>query len=361
MKYEVIGWTYPCDARYPMHGFISPCVDRAVIAELKRGGYAFRTEGRSLYLPVLNDGTCVDYSQDGWNRVMAAAWGGDTGWLDGRGNCPGSGVDTDRILWREQLCETFTIPLSESEFEAARDGSMRILARIYDDFARNIDIDDFIVFTCGRGGKLKVQVTDVHIAENFEKLLSKTSAPVNGGEGKLAFDVEEFGFQSGTSIAEAAAALRAEGGEEGEREFGAAAFAFTRSFHSCKTYVRTNVLESADIAAVERALYAVSAEWQKTENSFSHNFGYTIGMNTEYRTDVNIMIRKTIGELVGKEEALKKIAKEAGLKFYLVIVPEIAALSDVVSPILSLEDDIIEFLYKSGVKMDLDYYILADS
>lgn len=39
--------------------------------------------------------------------------------------------------------------------------------------------------------------------------------------------------------------------------------------------------------------------------------------------------------------------------------PYSVADSDKTDELLSLDDDIIEFLYKSGAKLDLDYYILT--
>lgn len=82
-----------------------------------------------------------------------------------------------------------------------------------------------------------------------------------------------------------------------------------------------------------------------------------IGLNKNYDVDINNMIRKTIFDLLGKEEEIKKYLKENKIEAFLEIVPEIASKSNESKPILSLDEDIIEFLYKSGIRMDLDYYI----
>ena len=79
------------------------------------------------------------------------------------------------------------------------------------------------------------------------------------------------------------------------------------------------------------------------------------GKNQEYNVNINNMIRRTISDYLGHEEEIKKFLKDNKLEGFLEIVPEIHQ-SDI-KPVLSLEDDIIEFLYKSGIRMDLDYYI----
>jgi hypothetical protein len=69
------------------------------------------------------------------------------------------------------------------------------------------------------------------------------------------------------------------------------------------------------------------------------------------------MIRVTLGDIIDKAELLCKMRVQMNYEYYLVIVPKIESDSDEPSPILSLDKDIIEFLYKSGAQHDLDYYI----
>lgn len=81
-------------------------------------------------------------------------------------------------------------------------------------------------------------------------------------------------------------------------------------------------------------------------------------VNNEYDADVNNMIRKTAGRYYGKEDSLKKMLERTGAGLYLVIVVRIAKDGEEPYPVLSLDDDVIGFLYKSGAKEDLDYYIV---
>ena len=81
------------------------------------------------------------------------------------------------------------------------------------------------------------------------------------------------------------------------------------------------------------------------------------GKNTEYNVDINNMIRRTIFDFLGHEEEVRQFLKDNKVEAFLEIVPEISTKSNDPKPILSLDDDIIKFLYTSGIRMDLDYYI----
>lgn len=107
-----------------------------------------------------------------------------------------------------------------------------------------------------------------------------------------------------------------------------------------------------DKPAVERALAALgcAAVWDR--------HGFVIGRNCAYDVDVNNMLRVTLADAFGKERELARLASEYGVKISLVIVPQIAADSTEPNQLLSLDGDIIEFLYKSGAALDLDYYIV---
>ena len=83
-----------------------------------------------------------------------------------------------------------------------------------------------------------------------------------------------------------------------------------------------------------------------------------IGFNDRYRVNVNEMIRKTLFELADKTALLDDLRRRYDLTYYLEIVPEIASGSDEPTPILSLDEDIVEFLARTGARHDLDYYIL---
>lgn len=89
---------------------------------------------------------------------------------------------------------------------------------------------------------------------------------------------------------------------------------------------------------------------------FRHSF--EIGLNEEYSVYVSDMVRVTLKDLFGKEEQILEIKRRFNLTTSLIIVPHIVADSELPNQCLSLDDDIIEFLYKSGTSMDLDYYII---
>ena len=83
-----------------------------------------------------------------------------------------------------------------------------------------------------------------------------------------------------------------------------------------------------------------------------------IGRNELYEDDINIMIRVTLKELFGKEEALLDLKARYELEYYLIRVPLILLDSDEQFPNLSLDEDIVEFMYKTRTIDDLDYFIM---
>lgn len=89
-----------------------------------------------------------------------------------------------------------------------------------------------------------------------------------------------------------------------------------------------------------------------------HRHYFEIGRNTDYDVYVSDMCRATLKDLFGKEERIAELTKKYGLSTILSIVPYIAADSAEPKQCLSLDDDIIAFLHKSGASMDLDYYVV---
>ena len=71
-----------------------------------------------------------------------------------------------------------------------------------------------------------------------------------------------------------------------------------------------------------------------------------IGFNESYNVDINVMVRETLKDLVSKSERLVEFKNGGNLEYYLVLVPEIASSGKEPKQILSLESDILEFLYK---------------
>ena len=85
-----------------------------------------------------------------------------------------------------------------------------------------------------------------------------------------------------------------------------------------------------------------------------------IGTNYEFDVDINVMLRKSLKDLFGKEEILVELRKKYCLEYYLERVPTLIANSEIPNQLLSLDSDIIEFMYKTGAHDDFDYYILTN-
>ncbi len=82
-----------------------------------------------------------------------------------------------------------------------------------------------------------------------------------------------------------------------------------------------------------------------------------IGRNEVFDIDINVMIRKSIKDLIGKEDILLKLKNKYNLEYYIERVPWLVANTEKPRQILSLDNDIIAFMYKAQVSDDLDYYI----
>lgn len=98
-----------------------------------------------------------------------------------------------------------------------------------------------------------------------------------------------------------------------------------------------------------------------TDNDFSISLKkqkIEIGRNDYLNIDINIMIRETLKKIFGKENILVELKEKYGLEYYLVRVVYIKSEEGEIHPILSLDNDIIEFIYKTKAKEDLDYYII---
>ena len=131
--------------------------------------------------------------------------------------------------------------------------------------------------------------------------------------------------------------------------------------HKCRTYFRI----IGDIEANE-LLSTLNVKADKIVNKGDINpkskkvWEYNdvkIGLNEKYNVDINEMIRETLKDLIPQTEMLANLKKEYNLGYYLVLVPEIYSDSDEPKQYLSLERDIIEFLYLTETEVDLDYYV----
>lgn len=121
--------------------------------------------------------------------------------------------------------------------------------------------------------------------------------------------------------------------------------------HGIRTYLRV-CFDSEPQGLFDALTRNFDCPWQKEK------YAYRTEVNTNYDVDVNNMLRVTLAPFFGKEEEMKNIANEFGVEFVLEIVPELYASSPQPTPILSLDKDIVAFLYLSGASHDLDLYLL---
>lgn len=103
---------------------------------------------------------------------------------------------------------------------------------------------------------------------------------------------------------------------------------------------------------VEKELQELGATYEKKTHHFQVN------KNEEYQVYISDMVRDVIVPFVGKEKYLLHLQKKYDLSYTLEIVPTIDLTSQEVRPCLSLDPDIIAFLYLTNTQFDLDYYIL---
>lgn len=121
--------------------------------------------------------------------------------------------------------------------------------------------------------------------------------------------------------------------------------------HSCRTYFSI-ACDDNNRAAVKNYLTEI------TDELIESGRGFIIGLNEDYDVDVNVMLRLTLKSLFGKEDKIKFLYEAFGAATTLEVVPYISDTCENPQQILSIDKDIIEFLYKSGATYDLDYYIV---
>lgn len=358
MKYKVIGWTYDTDRDYPYHAHLTPCVERAVIAELREKGYVFGGDAHEDHCPVLNDGTLVSYSWRGWGAVMAKARGeahGDYDYMkyymnalipEDKIKLPPHEVDEKQIVPRQSLRDTFVMHLADEPYAQMEQEKKLVEFRLFDEKRRRIDIGDRIEFV--RIGHEKERlfrdVAGFCVGEDFEDLFDCYL----DGIGVLSEHPEACGCDRPITPKEFAKSMHAYYSPEKEKKYSVMAISVRPPMHTCKTYLR---LCPYDMLFAEEFVqkFLPETDFPPKLNSFL--------VNEEYDVDVNVMIRKTIAPLLGREREVKELLDQSFGNLYLTIVPWIETKSDEPAPILSLDDDIIAFLYLSGIKMDLDYYV----
>lgn len=131
--------------------------------------------------------------------------------------------------------------------------------------------------------------------------------------------------------------------------------------HTLKTYFyivgnfdSNNILSTLQVTADE---IINKGDILPLSKKTSQNSRIKIGVNTDYNVDVNAMLKITLKDLILKTDILLSLKNKYNLEYYLVIVPKIVAKSESPNPLLSVDEDIVEFLYLTKTKMDLDYYV----
>ncbi|MGN1104188.1 MAG: DUF4279 domain-containing protein [Candidatus Coproplasma sp.] len=120
--------------------------------------------------------------------------------------------------------------------------------------------------------------------------------------------------------------------------------------NECRTYLR--------IIAEERYLDDIMGAISQIVPCKKVKDSVVVGDNNLYDSDVNVMLRTTLGALMGNEQTLLELKDKYSAELWLIIVAYLSTQTSDPYPVLSLDRDIVEFLYKSGAEYDLDYYIV---
>ncbi len=132
-----------------------------------------------------------------------------------------------------------------------------------------------------------------------------------------------------------------------------------KALHSCYTYFSIHLNDGLkqNLNEVKSAIEQIIKDVFKETPKWKRNH-LSIGFNASFQINVNDMLRITLKNLFGKEKEILKLKNKYNLSTFLEIVPTIAFSSEEPRQILSLEPDIIDFLYKTKTIVDLDYYII---
>ncbi len=183
MKYKVIGWVDEYSG-YPKHKVITAPVSNAIIKEIRKNKYLFGGDYHDHCMPLLNDGSYVDYSWRGWGGVMARAYGieGDYSYMFGYMNNllnPDAlkypkidNIDESKIVPRETLTEKFVMHLNDEMFDAIKAGTKKIEVRLFDKKRQKIDVDDYIEFRRASNEKDRIimRVFDLYVEKTFKDI-----------------------------------------------------------------------------------------------------------------------------------------------------------------------------------------------
>jgi len=392
MKYKVIGWIDADIENYPYHKGITPPVRAAIVKDIREHGYLFGGDAHETRLPLLNDGTCVSYSWRGWGGVMAEAHGekGELSYMFAymdmlidpkKIKYPSTGdIDESQIVPKASITEVFVMHLSGDMFEAVKAGTKTVEVRLFDEKRKRIDIGDYIEFR--REGneedRILKRVGDIYAEPSFREIFERNTFNARS-EWVRRFSPEQFGFPENCSVEDFVDGMHKYYDKEKEEELGAIAFVLEQP-HACRTefsvcldspecfQMFNSKLADPDISSEEmdRVLHEamdiglVHDALEELSDQFMHRSweNYRIGLNSNYNVDVNVMLKETLKELLGKEDRLKAIHDRYCACLTLHIEATISKDSDEPKQILSLDRDIIEFLHRTGTKLDFRYFVV---
>ena len=101
---------------------------------------------------------------------------------------------------------------------------------------------------------------------------------------------------------------------------------------------------------------SLGLDYEHTE-LFSTEESIELGRNEIFNIDINVMVRETLKELFGKEKILAMLKVKYSLDYTLERVPLVQDDEDGRRMNLTLDDDIIAFMYKTGTHDNLDYFL----
>lgn len=393
MKYEVIGWTETYCETYPNHGCKTASVDMAIAKEIRQNGYLFGGDEHDEYCPVLNDGTKACYSWREWGRIMALAydWSGDMSYMNAYMSMCINSEKRKYPIWefpkdylilpKDKLVEVITMHLSDDMFCALKSGSKTIEIRLFDNKRKQIDYGDYIKFIKSSDDSQFVirKVADIGLAVTFEKMFELIMN--NKSKRKTDYTPVSLGFSRDTKLQDFVDEMHKYYKKEQENEFNVIALYLEKPKHTCLTYFSIWFEPSRRLELykelVHNQLYsddeiytlfkeddtletcAVKAEVRKIIKDVEQfEYWFRLGLNKEYNMDVNLMIKKTLKSLFGKEKELKKIQQELCVPMILNVYATIIKDSEEPKQNFQLSDDVLEFLNKTGIKLNLEKRII---
>ncbi len=387
MKYEVIGWMDCGCYMYPKHNPITASVDAAIIKAIRKYGYLFGGDAHEDHCPVLNDGTYVSYSWRGWGRIIALAYDKHDkydymlGYMDmnikpSARKYPDEWVDDDRIVPKESLTETFVMRLADDMFEKMKAGTKTMEIRLFDEKRQKVDIGDYIEFrkVSDENERIIRRVADLEIWESFKRAFDLDYYDDKKTDKRLRYSAERLGFPADSDLQSIVEGMYKYYTKEQEEKHGVIAFSLEEPKHRCSIslniisdsaenikFLNDKVAENRDdyeeCSRLSKDFYDIwelnDALEEISENILKRYSSLVLAHCYEYDRDVNIMIRKLLKDFFGKEQKLKEISERFCKYINLDIYAVIAKDSEEPKQNLALDKDIVEFLDKSGVKLNI--------